>query len=253
MDRKTINCLCFGLIGSLVLLLPTFEYFYDIDLPFTGFPLDILANGAGYLATFFHEIGHTVFYWFYGYIAVPRFDFQYGGGYSNALTGQLYFVLAGVYAFLGWLIYLNRETMLYVGILLAVMAFHVLTAFTGFHHAIISYMGHGSELAVGGYMLWRALLDRAPRGVGERWLNALFGFFFIFTNIRDAVGLMTSDLERMVYAQQKGGVHLGDFSQIAVEYFNISLQAVAVFHLFCGTLTLLIPFLLWRRAALTAP
>lgn len=247
MDRQTLKCICFGLVGSFLLLLPGFEYFYDIDLPFTGFPLNVLANGAGYLATFFHEIGHTVFYWFYGYVAVPRFDFQYGGGFSNALTGQLWPILAGIYAFAAYLIYLNRETTLYVALIGGVVVFQLATAFNDAHQIIIGFMGHGTELAVGGYMIWRALMNRAARGAGERWANSLFGFFFIFSNTRNFIGLMTSDLERQVYAQQKGAFHAGDFSRIAVDYLDTSLQSVAAFALVCAVAALILPFVLWFR------
>ena len=76
--------------------------------------------------------------------------------------------------------------------------------------------------------------------MGERFLNALFGFYFLFSNMRNAHGLMTDNIQREVYAQQKGGVHIGDFDRIA-DYLNTDLQHVAGFTLGMACLFLLLP------------
>ena len=40
------------------------------------------------LSVVIHEIGHSIFYMFYGYKAIPSFDFQYGGGLTSAVSNQ---------------------------------------------------------------------------------------------------------------------------------------------------------------------
>ena len=40
----------------------------------------VIATGLSYIGVFFHEIGHALFNWLYGYMAVPTFDFASGGG-----------------------------------------------------------------------------------------------------------------------------------------------------------------------------
>ncbi len=165
MDRATFKCLLFGITASILLMLPSIAYYYDVQIPLNGFFLGILAQGAGYMTVFFHEIGHSIFYWLYGYVAVPRFDFEYGGGYSNALTGQMYVLLAALYAGTIYVIYLAREEKFWLAIFAPLLLLHLLTAFNDYHHVVILFMGHGAEVAIGSFMLSRALLHAAPRGI----------------------------------------------------------------------------------------
>jgi hypothetical protein len=59
---------------------------------------------------------------------------------------------------------------------------------------------------------------------------------------------MTNSLEQTVYIQQKGGLHLGDFSQIGMDYLHLSISQLSSFALLCALLALCIPFILYFRS-----
>jgi len=68
-------------------LLPFLSEWLGFDLPLRGL-LFIPFTGVDYMRIFFHELGHCVTFWVFGYPAVPAFDFQYGGGMTYPVMGR---------------------------------------------------------------------------------------------------------------------------------------------------------------------
>lgn len=243
MDKATRLYIISGLIGSALLMLPLLAHVHDFDFPLRGL-LSIPSVGADYMITLFHEIGHAIFFWAYGYIALPVFDFMYGGGVTIPLTPRLWPVQLAVFAMLAGLMFIARRDRAHLVALGALCAFLLLTCWSeDVRMTVILFMGTGAVMATGGFLLWRALMNCARSGV-ERFLNMLFGFFMIFSEIHAFYNLLSSDLARVVYSQQKGGDHKGDLSRIT-QIFDVTMNGVCVFGLVCCAVALILPFLLF--------
>lgn len=191
--------------------------------------LRIPVTGLEYMLTFFHEIGHTLAMWLFGYPAVPHFDFEHGGGMARH-WGRSWIVLCAIwFAAAGFAVYLYQH-LYYRGIVILgiCVAVHVLCVFTRLGDILISFMGQGGEILVGGFCMLRAFWNTTEksRGAVERWLNMVFGIYAMLSNIIMAAGLMFSDISRMAYAMQKGGHLLGDLDKIA-QAIHLPVQAVA--------------------------
>ena len=196
--------------------------------------LAIPANGLGYMCVFFHEIGHSISYWLYGYPSLPTFDFQDGGGmtYGGARIGPLLWAAwlgmaaAGVWLWRHW----HYGAFAVLGLFALA---HAATALTEGHHNVIGYMGHGGEILIGGFCLVRAGLGAHDTKYGEleRWLNAVFGLYTFGRNLIMSFGLAFSDLSRAAYAQQKKNGHIqSDFTRLA-EDLHVKMQSVAWFSI----------------------
>lgn len=240
----TIKVLLIGLILAVIVNLPFYAWIFNKKWDWvTGFPLGWLGTGMVYMATFFHEIGHTLFMWYYGYPTIPMFDFNYGGGLALALSGQqigiLIFVWAG-FVFGIWFFRQNPVMQIFLGLMLLL---NFATAFNRFHTVGMDFGGPAFEPLVAGFLLFRAIFDLAPRGVFERFLNAFFGFGLIIQVFINGYGLLKNEAFRLVYYEQKGAHGFGDFDKIAQTLFWDFSEVVMVWVILAG-LCLVVPFLL---------
>jgi len=202
----------------------------NFAVPAAGF-LHIPYTGLSYMLIFFHEIGHTVFMWLFGYPAIPQFDFEHGGGFASRFA-RSWTVLAIVWAGAAALAVQLYRSMHYrlLAALGVATVLHVLFALTRLHDVLISFMGHGTEILIGAFCMLRAFWNTTEksRGAAERWLNMVFGIFAMIHNMVMTAGLMLSDISRSAYALQKGGHLQGDLDRIALS-LNVSIQSVAGF------------------------
>lgn len=229
-----------SLLLAFAFCLPQLGQQMDFNVPARGL-LHIPATGLEYMLVFFHEIGHTAAAWLFGSPAIPQFDFTYGGGLSRyydrsfILIGMIWLLLVTV------AIKLYRDMhyrlLLFLGIGIAL---HVLFVFTRLHTVFTSFMGHGTEVLIGGFCMLRAFWNTTEksRGAAERWLNMIFGLYALLHNMILTAGLMLSEISRDAYAMQKGGHLLGDLDNIGLS-LHVSVQAVAGF-LFLMSLGVLI-------------
>lgn len=209
-----------------VLLLPGIADKMDWQLPLMGI-IGIPAVGLDYIGTLFHETGHTLFLWLFGYPAVPTFDFNYGGGMTYSFTRSMP-LLYMVYflSLLGVVQLIRRQHYILAGVAAAFAAAHAAVAFNDVHEAVWLFMGQGTEMAVGAFCILRGIIGHDEYGAAERWLNMIFGFFISGKNAVMCWGLITDDVQRYAYEAQKGGHGMGDFSRIA-EMFNAKIEIVA--------------------------
>ena len=218
MDSTATRYLTVGLIAGVILNLPFYALLFDEYWPWAqSFPIVLLSTGLVVIITFFHEIGHTLFAWFYGYPTIPLFDFAHGGGWAWAFAGRQYVLIAILYAAIAYGIYI-LEDYRWLQILLGLAAvFHLATAYDeDMHQNIIDFMGQGFVPVVACFFLFRAIMDLAPRGGAERFLNAALGFAMLFQTMLDAYGLLHVKHHRLGYYNQKGQHAVGDFDKIAV-------------------------------------
>lgn len=209
------------------------------------FPLGWIGIGLTYMSTFFHELGHTVFAWMYGYPTLPMFDFQHGGGFAWSFTGQQYVLIILFYGILAYGLYYFRARKYMVSFISGIFIFHLFTAYSLLHQDVINFMGPGAEPLIASFFLYRALFDLASRGVVERFLNAAFGFAMIFHVFIESWALLYTKAYRLVYYEQKGTHGFGDFDKIAWHIDFLSFESVVVIWAGLGVLCLLLPFVLF--------
>lgn len=194
-----------------------------------------------YLLVLIHELGHTATAWFFGVPTLPALDFRYGGGVS--IHGERHpAVVLGVGLLLAW----GLRTVWpwprwrLVGLGLAGVWLGALI--TGLDEALITAMGHGLELVVGGLFLYQALTGRGLRSPLERPVYAFAGWFVVLYNLRFAGQLAFDPAHQEVYGQAKGGGHWMDFSRLSRDVLDTSLGTVAALFLLATALT---PALAW--------
>ena len=220
------RCLLISLALAAILNLPALGELLDVRIVGRGV-LMIPAIGLDYMVTFFHEIGHTIANWLFGYTALPTFDFQNGGGMTYTLSERSR-ILQGVFMLAiiagNFWLFIHKEYG-WLKISVPILLFYLVISFTQGHEAVIAFMGHGAEMAVAGFCLWRGCLNKTVNAV-ERWLNLVLGFYIV---LRDTIllgGLIHSDIARMAYSMQKGGEIQGDIDRIA-DLLNMSTVSAA--------------------------
>lgn len=248
--HSTWQFILIGFLCALIMNAPVYAWIYDHDWSWAhGFPVGWLGACLSYMGTFFHELGHTGFAWFYGYPTIPIFDFTHGGGFAISVSGQNYLILGAVNIGLCYLIYLLQEfrgLQIAVG---AVILFNLATAFSSdLRHIVIDFMGPAAEPLVASFLLFRALFDLAPRGSGERLLNAIFGFAMIIHSLIEGFALIGNDAYRLVYFQQKGTHGFGDFDKVEESISFMSFNAVVSVWIILSLICLITPFIFYMRS-----
>lgn len=225
-----MRLLLISLVLAGIFLLPALAEIGDFTVPFMGF-IGIPATGLDYMAIFFHEIGHTITRWSFGYPAIPTFDFQHGGGMTYDFK-RLMWLLIGVYAVIagGFFWALLRRHYGLAALIAVAGGLHLALAFNRGHDVLAAYMGHGAELLVAAFCILRAARGETVGGAVEQYLNMVFGLFVVGRNLILCQGLYGSARMRAGYAQQKGGHIAGDLDRIA-DIMDVKLQSVAMFSL----------------------
>jgi hypothetical protein len=211
-------------------------------------PLGWLGMGLNMMAIFFHEIGHTIPAWFYGYVTLPSFDFSDGGGMAWMMTEQTIPLLITINILLACGILYFKEYRVLQIVFGGLILFNLATAFTDFHNVIIDFAGPLAEILVASFFLTRAILDIAPRGAMERALNGVIGSGMMIKVYITAWGLLGNDAMRAHYYTQKNSHGFGDFDKIA-DRMGASFDSVVWVWLGLAILFTALPvlFALWQK------
>jgi hypothetical protein len=236
-----------GFFGAIICNLAVYSWIFGRDWEWAeGMPLGLLGTGMNYMATFFHEIGHTVFAWFYGYPTLPSFDFEHGGGMAWMMSDQQKALVFCVWAIIGYGIYLMREYILLQILLGLLLLFGIATAFSeDWRLSVINFMGPGFEPLTGALLLYRALMNLVERQPGERFASAMFGFGLILRAWLDGWGLLHSGAHRTEYYKQKGQHGFGDFDKIGDTFPHLGFHGAVVTWLALGVVSFLAAFILY--------
>lgn len=247
--------------GTLMLMLSAAVVAALSVLPETSHipPFWIVHAGLKIADTLFHELGHTLFAWFFGIPAIPMLFTLFGadqaGGMSMQLAGWSWIMQLVALVIMGYGCYRLREA--YESLFIPAALFTVAIAaagFTGYHQQIIGYMGHGGSILMGGYLLFRGWTYLDARGGFERWLNGLFGFFLVFVNMRFSYRLIYDEATRERYGNTAFGVSHNDFLALADMVPGWTVEGVAMFTIGFGAATILAAFILaWRFENRVAP
>lgn len=243
---ETFKVMAISFLIAIILMLPMISWAYGYHWAVEGFPLGWFAGGLSYMGTFFHEIGHSLAAWYLGYPSIPTFDWTYGGGV--AFHGQQNYFIAGVVdvllGYTAWKLWPDLKGLaVFIALLIPLQWLLIILEWDSVLHLL---MGHGAELIMASFFLLRAVMDLAPRGIIERYLNGVLGFGLVFDNILLFWGLMTDEIQQLVYAQQKGMWHMGDLSRIA-DQLSMSVEGVGFFMLLLSVVCLVLPFFIFMR------
>ncbi len=202
-------------------------------------------------STLFHEFGHTLFAWFFGYPSLPAFDLQYGGGVAIHFERSLPLVLL-VYGGFSWLLWRYRKqgaTVLLLACL--ILPLYSILAFTQANRVITIFMGHGTELLFSGLFLFRAMSGHATFHSFERVLYGFVGFFLLFQVIGFAYEYLNDPVYNAMYHEGKRGT-ANDFIRVA-SMTGVATDNVFHFLFVCAITTPLISWLIFRYEPLWYP
>lgn len=245
-ESTTLKVMFWGLALAILANLPFYALLTGNQWPLIfSFPLGWLYSGMSYMGTFFHEIGHTLAAWFYGYPTLPMFDFKHGGGLSIHFSNQEIMILLAVWAAIAYGFWHFREQKIILVMLALALALNLSLAFNPHNQTLISFMGPAAECLIAGFFLFRALLNLAPRGILERFLNALFGCGLMIQVLLNGWGLLRNEAFRGIYYRQKGAHGFGDFDRIADNLIGISFNTVIWAWLLLAVICIIIPLVFY--------
>lgn len=247
--REQTTSLRFYLICLLITaacLWPSLAELQDIDIGTLARLMNIPNTGLLYMGVFFHEIGHTVTNFLFGYIAFPTFDFAHGGGMTYS-GGERHWLLQGIgllaMAGIIGLLFVERYYGLMIGAGMIAIIYAAL-AFTEGYQSAILFMGYGTEVLIAVFCLHRAMTGGAVNKT-EQYLNMIFGLHVLGRNAILLGGLYYSEVARMAYSMQKGQEMAGDFDRLA-DLMNSDVKKICIYAILFMILTLIGAFV-WQK------
>ena len=249
-NSTTAKFIAAGLLFAIIANISYYAFVFDTDWLWARyiFPIGWLSLGMGYMATFFHELGHTAFAWFYGYPTLPMFDFQHGGGLALSTSGQQILILACVWGACVYGFIYFKDNFYLKWLCAFALGLNLIFAFNDGHEFFINFFGPAAEPIVASFLIYRALFDLAPRGALERFLNAGIGLSMIGGVFINAIGLLNNEAHRLAYFQQKGSHGFGDFDKIGYQINALGFNGIVWVWLLLNVICLVLPFWLYKRA-----
>jgi len=189
------------------------------------------------LITLVHECGHAVAAWCVGRPALPKFDLQYGGGITNWGERMTLLVVLWLVAWI-WLARITwRDPWRWLVLAGALTQWFLM--WSGQDLTLISYAGHGAELAFAAIFLVRAATGISVAHALEGWLYAIIGWSLWGLSFGFANGVLNDPAIRDRYLLGKGGVLDNDFVVLTGQ-MPWSLETLLHLHQALAILTVLI-------------
>lgn len=134
-----------------------------------------------------HEIGHTIFFYLFGYFTIAPID-PFGiseyGGFLMGDTAQTKLFLYSFFIIFAYLIYraLPWPNLFITFIVIYLVYFFI--AHSPLHRSIITFMGHGFIPITASLFIFIGLLDNDPQKDYERAAAIAIGLFFAYISFR---------------------------------------------------------------------
>jgi hypothetical protein len=180
-------------------------------IPFTRFVFSAIV-------TLFHEFGHAVAGWLFGYASLPSFDLVYGGGLTHHGPFRLSIAIAVacVFGYVGWMFRENRKSL---GIVVALFLVWLLFVTREWRRELVfASAGHLAEFILAGILFYKSLA-----GVGwkspemERPVGAFVAFFVQIHSTLFAWRLLNDADFMELYRRGKGGMLMNDLENVALD------------------------------------
>lgn len=170
------------------------------------------------VVTLFHELGHAVAGWLFGYPSIPAFDLMYGGGLTHYGEFKLSIAvgIACGFGYLGWLFRQNRKS---VALVVAAFAAWLLIVISPWRRELVmAGAGHLAEFILAAILFYKALAGVGWRNpTFERPLGAFVAFFVQIHSTLFAWRLR-HDAEFLAwYRRGKGDALMNDLESIALD------------------------------------
>jgi hypothetical protein len=204
----------------------------------------VLRYMGWFLASLFHESGHTAAAWILGCPAFPAIRLD---GHAAALhKPQVLFVALAVWGGLAlctWQLRRHRGGMITLG--LATLVYPAL-AFTNAKELLHLFAGHLGELTFATIFFWRALAGGFTRTAIERALYAIVAWYLLGQNLWLCARLVFSEAARMTYETSGSFGLTNDYIRAARDVLGCSLETVAAGMFVVGLAALPLAILVWR-------
>lgn len=209
------------------------------------FPLWVIRAGMEIGDTLFHELGHSLFGWLFGIPNFPAILTLFGRDQASGITfmwERSWLLQLFVFIGLGYACYWGRQQMerwfWWVVLFISVTIF--ILSFTDSPELIVTFMGHGGSMVMGGFFLFRGWLNLDSRNGFERWLNGFFGFYLLLNNIQFGYNLAYDPFLREEYSNALiGQVGHHDFMKMTELAPSLTVGGIAVFTIVFGVFILL--------------
>jgi len=120
--------------------------------------IPIISFVSYYYTIAFHELGHAITAWLFGYFAIPTFDVINGGGVTYKVSRPFILcVIAFVFIILNLLLFKQNPKKNRTKKLLFLFVVYVAVFFSQIHSLLISFMGAGGEVLASFLIGWYAL------------------------------------------------------------------------------------------------
>jgi hypothetical protein len=194
-------------------------------------------------STLFHEFGHAITAWLFGYIALPRLDFINGGGVTHLLGRPLFLcAIAIVFVILNILLLKKNSKTGSNKLYLLLLAGYLIVFFTPLNRLLITFMGKGGELLFFYFVGWYALSQLVVRMDVKAIIYLILAVFLWVNSVIDSFKLLFDDSIRLWYEGGKqdllGGttlvndlVKLTNSTGLSFGFFNWLLLIVAFYSL----------------------
>ncbi|MEM9381182.1 MAG: hypothetical protein AAGB93_14615 [Planctomycetota bacterium] len=217
-----------------------------IPLAFVFSLTPLLGFMGWFLASLFHEVGHSAMAWFTGHPSVP----------AIALTGNAVAVHGEPLTFLRLVVVGSVVTLSVqllrgsrrVAVLAAFGVLYPLMLWTRLGSIAFLVAGHLGELAAASLCLWRAADGEACHSRAERVLYAMLGWFLCGDNILLSFGLAFSSSARAEYETNGSFGLVNDYLRLANHELGASIERVGFAM---GLIAVAVPLLTLTAFALT--
>jgi len=209
---------------------------------FTFTPL--LKYMGWFIKSLAHEMGHSLAGWFFGCPAFPAIRLD---GHAAAFhQGQIFILAFCVMAALCYSVFhfrSNRKLMIVLAV--CTLAYPAI-AFTRTMDLFHLFAGHLGELALAVICIWRAMSGGFSSSMIERGVYSVLGWYLASANAVLCGKLLWSQAARSDYASSGSFGLTNDYIIIAENYFNTSVQSIAVIMLIISLLAIPLGVLLQR-------
>jgi hypothetical protein len=194
-------------------------------------------------STVFHELGHAMTAWLFGYFALPKLDFMNGGGVTHLLSRPfLLIIIAIAFVAINLLVIKTKLKHKTYKIIMIIFICYILALTSPIHLFLITLMGKAGELLFFYFVGWYALSRQKLNLRFKEVIYLILAIFLWVNSVMDSLSLLFNKDERLIYFAGKQQsfsndplvndlVKLSDSSGLSFNFFNIFLLVLAFYSM----------------------